>query len=215
MSRSARPTAHLVETIERRRQGDRAKTLPSDAVRPPTGRGTILLPHCTSLSASTVGFRRIAAGLAKRGFDTAPTQLLTLEETAHGYHLFDIDLLARRIVEAAGGLGDKPIGLFGLNVDAAAILAAAAKNECPAHALVLCNARPDLVSDVLSLVRVPTLCIVEDDELTLALNRKALAELGSHGELAILPAGESFGSSAAAGRVVQLAADWFAAYLPQ
>jgi pimeloyl-ACP methyl ester carboxylesterase len=152
--------------------------------------------------------------LAKRGFDTAPTQLLTLEETAHGYHLFDIDLLARRIVEAAGGLGDKPIGLFGLNMDAAAILAAAARAECPARALVLCNARPDLVSDALSLVRAPTLCIVDDDELTLALNRKALAELGSHGELAILPSGEDLGSPKTAARVVQLAADWFAAHLP-
>lgn len=176
------------------------------------GRGTIILPHCVPLRIASVAFRRIAEGLRKRGFATAPIQLLTNEENAHGYHAFDLDLLARRIAAATGAMGDMPVGLFGLNTDAAAILAAAARQECRVGALVLCNARPDMVYDALPLVRAPTLIIVDDDELMLALNRKALAQLTCRGNLAILRREEA-ASPEMTTRIVQLAADWFDIHL--
>ena len=177
-------------------------------------RGTILLPHCTGLAAATAAFGKIAAGLTAYGFKATPLQLLSPEEAAHGYHLFDIDLLAQRIVDAVASLEGAPVGLFGHNLEAAAILVAAAQPDCAAHALVLCNARPDLAPDAPPAIRVPTLCLVEDEELALDLNRKALARLGDIGELAILPAGQAISSPATAAQVTDLAAAWFAQYLP-
>lgn len=179
------------------------------------GKGTIILPHSAPLASKTITFRGVAAGLRPRGFEIAPLQLLSPEETAHGYHLFDIDLLARRIIDAIANLEGTPVGLFGENLDAAAILAAAAASDCAVHALVLCNARPDLVPDAPPAIRAPTLCIVaEEESLVLELNRKALAQLGEPGELATLPPGQSLNSPATAARVAKLAAAWFSRHLP-
>ncbi|WP_410960123.1 hypothetical protein, partial [Salmonella sp. SAL4434] len=63
-----------------------------------------------------------------------------------------------------------PIGYFGTSTDAAAIAVAAARPDCPAGALVMCDARPELASAELPRIDVPTLFIVEEDELALALN---------------------------------------------
>jgi hypothetical protein len=67
---------------------------------------------------------RIAAGLQDGGFATVQTELLTDVEIAHGYHTFDIGLLAERIraitdwVREEAGLADLPVGYFGTGADA-------------------------------------------------------------------------------------------------
>jgi hypothetical protein len=100
--------------------------------------------------------------------------LLTPAEAEHGYHNFDFAMLADRIAEVTERLRrnapaeDLPIGDFGTSTDAAA------RSDCPAGALAMCNARPELASAELPRARAPMLFIVEDDELACDLNRAAL-----------------------------------------
>ena len=109
---------------------------------------------------------------------------------------------------------DLPIGYFGTGTDAAAVAIAAAQPECPAGAIVLCDARPELASNALTLIRAPILFIVEDDELALHLNRSALARLGCRADLAVLQGpGKSLASPEIASQAVRLAADWFETHL--
>jgi putative phosphoribosyl transferase len=182
--------------------------------------GVIILPVSVPGSLSNTGLRRIAAGLRKRGFATLLTELLMPSEAAHGYHSFDFQLLAGRIADVTESLRKKapfedlPIGYLGMSTDAAAIVTAAAAPACPARALVMCDARPDLAHSALPLVHAPTLFIVKDDELALDLNRSALARLRCPADLAVLRgAGQSLPSPEIAAQVVQLAGDWFTTHL--
>jgi putative phosphoribosyl transferase len=182
--------------------------------------GVIILPVSVPGALSITGLRRIAAGLRKRGFATLLTELLMPSEAAHGYHSFDFQLLAGRIADVTESLRkeapfqDLPIGYLGMSTDAAAIVTAAAAPACPARALVMCDARPDLAHSALLLVHAPTLFIVKDDELALDLNRSALAQLRCPADLAVLRgACRSLPSSDMAAQVVQLAGDWFTTHL--
>jgi len=134
---------------------------------------------------------------------------------AHGYHNFNFEMLADRIAEITGKLSkapfeNLPIGYFGTSIDAAAMAIAAAQPDCPARALVMCNARPELASTELSRLRAPTLFIVEDSEPALDLNRSAQAKLGCPSDLVVLQGtGKGLTSPEKASQVVGLAADWF------
>lgn len=182
--------------------------------------GVIILPVSALGSASNAGVGHVVAGLRDRGFATLLAELLSPAETEHGYHNLDIDLLAGRIVDFAENLRHKapfkdlPIGYFGTGTDAAAVAIAAAQPDCPASAIVLCDARPELASNALTLVHAPTLFIVEDDELALHLNRSALARLGCRADLAVLHGpGTSLASPEIASQAARLAGDWFEAHL--
>ena len=56
----------------------------------------IILPVAVPLSPASEGLRRVAAGLQDRGFATFLAELLSPEETDHGYHNFDFEMLANR-----------------------------------------------------------------------------------------------------------------------
>ena len=78
--------------------------------------GLVLLP--VTVRAADGSLSRVAAGLQDRGFATFLTELLSVEETEHGYHNFDFGLLVDRISEAIerlsrkAPLADLPIGFF-------------------------------------------------------------------------------------------------------
>lgn len=182
--------------------------------------GVIILPVTVALSPGNCGLRQVAAELQDRGFATFLAELLTPAETEHGYHTFDFDMLADRIGEVTERLRrkapveDLPIGYFGTSTDAAAMAVAAARSDCPATAIVMCNARPELASAELVRIRAPTLFIVEDDELACDLNRAALNKLRCRGDLAVLRgAGKGLACSEIASEAARLAGDWFETHL--
>ncbi len=190
----------------------------AEIVLPKRPLGAILLP--VSVPGTNSGLPLVAAGLRKRGFATLVAELLSAAEASHGYHHLDFDLLAERIADATKSLRrkahfkDLPIGYFAVSTDAAAIATAAADPDCPAGALVMCDARPELASTELPLVRAPTLFIVEDDELALDLNRSALSRLCCPGDLVVLRGmGTSLASPDIASEAARLAADWFETHL--
>lgn len=164
----------------------------------------------------------VAAGLRKAGFTTLLLDLLTPEEEADRENVFDIQLLALRLLEATQWIREQPeishlpIGYFGASTGAGAALVAAAHKEAGIAAVVSRGGRPDLAGSALADVRAPTLLIVGGLDLpVIELNRQAFAMLTGHKDLVIVSgAGHLFEEPGKLDEVLMLATDWFTQHLP-
>lgn len=163
-----------------------------------------------------VGRQIRGCGLATLLFD-----LLTDGESADPGLVFDIDLLAARLLVATEWVVEQPeaaglpVGYFGASTGAAAALKAAARSTTPVRAVVSRGGRPDLAGDDLHRVTAPTLLIVGGrDTSVLELNRQALRRLTCTKRLVVVPGAthlfEEPGTLEDAGR---WAAEWFIHYL--
>ena len=150
-------------------------------------------------------------------------ELLTPDEERVRERRFDIDMLSDRLGLAASWLATEPLtaplslGLFGASTGAAAALRLAARDGSGVAAVVSRGGRPGLAGPAaLASVVAPTLLIVgEDDQMVLALNRKALTVLACEKQLAIVPgATHLFEEAGKLEAVAELARDWFARHLP-
>jgi putative phosphoribosyl transferase len=120
--------------------------------------------------------------------------LLTPDEADDRRKVFDIDLLADRLLLAKAwieqddrtkGLG---IGYFGASTGAGAALQAAARDPSSIRAVVSRGGRPDLAEAYLPSVTAPTLLIVGgDDEPVIEMNRTAYRLLSCPKRLVIVP----------------------------
>ena len=120
--------------------------------------------------------------------------LLTAREAEDRRNVFDISLLAQRLLIATAWARDDaetaslPLGYFGASTGAAAALVSAAADQGPVDAIVSRGGRPDLAGPALLSVKAPTMLIVGGDDLeVLALNRTALGQLRCEKELVIVP----------------------------
>lgn len=163
----------------------------------------------------------VAEVLHESWIGTLLVDLLTEQEAASRASVFDIPLLAERLLAAVrcvSGLEPTkhlPLGLFGASTGAAAALVAAAC-EPAVRAVVSRGGRPDLAGRKLRAVRVPTLLIVGgDDPDVLSLNRSALAELEcAEKRLTVVPgATHLFEEPGTLDEVARLAAEWFTTHL--
>lgn len=141
------------------------------------------------------GQRRRIQSLCEAGFATSLLDLLTPSEEKDRVKVFDISLLARRLLHATDWaattteLAALPIGYFGANTGAGAALLAAAIAPDRVRALVSRGGRPDLAGEtILSRVHAPTLLIVgsRDAPVTM-LNREVMRHLRCASELVIVP----------------------------
>jgi dienelactone hydrolase len=156
------------------------------------------------------------AGLATLLFD-----LLTEEEEPNRANVFDIPLLASRLVDVIDWISREPrvgrlrVGLFGASTGAAAALVAAAGLGSRVSAVVSRGGRPDLAYEVLDQVRAPTLLIVGgNDHPVVELNERALARLNAPKALAIVPgASHLFPEPGALDAVIEHAGRWFLAHV--
>jgi pimeloyl-ACP methyl ester carboxylesterase len=150
--------------------------------------------------------------------------LLTAEEEQADFRTgvlrFDIDMLAERLIRAAGWVveeipPDMPLGFFGASTGAAAALVAAAYLGREVSAVVSRGGRPDLAGSVLERVAAPTLLIVGGaDDAVLPLNRVAFEKLACEKLLHVVPgAGHLFEEPGALGEVADQAAAWFGRHL--
>jgi putative phosphoribosyl transferase len=188
----------------------------------PAGAGALILfAHGSGSSRLSPRNRAVAAAFNERGMATLLFDLLTAEEEADRANVFDIPLLAERLIAAVDWIGGQdmlarlPLGLFGASTGAAAALTAAARLGKRVGAVVSRGGRPDMAADVLDLVVAPTLLIVGGrDGVVIELNEKAYALLRAEKALEIVPgATHLFPEPGALERVVELAGDWFAAHL--
>jgi pimeloyl-ACP methyl ester carboxylesterase len=163
----------------------------------------------------------VARALNDHGFATLLFDLLTPEEEADRANVFDIPLLADRLVDAVRWLEGEtavaklPVGLFGASTGAAAALVAAAKLPRRISAVVSRGGRPDLAGDALERVEAPTLLIVGGADFgVIELNEQALARLHAPKAIEIVPdATHLFPEPGAMEAVIELAATWFERYL--
>lgn len=197
------------------------KALPGDLCLPEGAKGLVVFAHGSGSSRLSPRNRAVAEYLCRAGLATLLFDLLTEPEAGDRRNVFDIPLLAGRVVEAVGWARSQPalaglrIGLFGASTGAAAALAAAAQLPGEVSAVVSRGGRPDLAGPALSQVTAPTLLIVGGaDTPVIALNEAAYRDLSAPSELAIVPgAGHLFEQPGTLEEVMRLARDWFLAHL--
>jgi putative phosphoribosyl transferase len=143
--------------------------------------------------------------------------LLTPDEADDRRKVFDIDLLADRVLVAKTWLeqGDRTkglgIGYFGASTGAGAALQAAARDPSSIQAVVSRGGRPDLAEAYLPSVTAPTLLIVGgDDEPVIEMNRAAYRCLACPKRLVIIPgASHLFEEPGTLDQVAEHARAWF------
>jgi len=183
--------------------------------------GLVAFAHGSGSSRLSPRNTLVARALNDRGIATLLFDLLTPAEEANRANVFDIPLLADRLIDAIHWLDgqaplDKlPFGLFGASTGAAAALVAAAKLPRRVGAVVSRGGRPDLAGDALDAVRAPTLLIVGGADFgVIELNEQALARLRGPKALEIVPgASHLFPEPGALEAVIDHATTWFERHL--
>ncbi len=188
---------------------------------PGNASGLVIFSHGSGSGRLSPRNNQVADGLRRAGLATLLLDLLRPDEEGDRSKVFDIGLLASRLVSATRWararpeLAGLPIGYFGASTGAAAALVAAAELNGGIAAVVSRGGRPDLAGNALDEVHCPTLLIVGGaDHGVIELNETARHRLGGVSELVIVPgAGHLFEEPGALDAVLQHAADWFLRYL--
>lgn len=183
--------------------------------------GVVVFAHGNGSSRHSPRNRYVAGELNRAGLGTLLFDLLARGEELDRGRVFDIELLARRLVEVTRWLGARAdaaslaVGYFGASTGAGAALWAAADSTVDVRAVVSRGGRPDLAAQRLGLVAAPTLLIVGGrDEPVLELNQRARAAMHGVCELAVVPgATHLFEEPGALGQVATLAREWFVRHL--
>jgi putative phosphoribosyl transferase len=198
-----------------------AGALPGTLSVPEGALGLVVFAHGSGSSRLSPRNAQVAAALHGNGLATLLIDLLHEREAAVRANVFDIDLLARRLVTATriataqAPVAGLPVGYFGASTGAAAALCAAADLGDRVRAVVSRGGRPDLALHRLAEVTAATLFIVGGaDREVLALNELAAARLYAPHELVIVPgATHLFEEPGALERVSRLAGDWLRSHL--
>jgi putative phosphoribosyl transferase len=184
---------------------------------PGNAQGLVVFTHGSGSSRHSPRGRYVAAVLNAAGLGTLLFDLLTPEEERHRSNVFDIALLAGRMLDVTTEMRTTPgiphrLGYFGASTGAAAALYAAADPAAPVAAIVSRGGRPDLAGPKLAQVRAPTLLIVGGlDQAVIELNRAAQSDLRCENQLRIVPgATHLFEEPGTLDAVARLASSWFA-----
>jgi putative phosphoribosyl transferase len=192
--------------------------LPGRLTLPEAPLGAVVFAHGSGSSRHSPRNRFAAAELNRARLATLLFDLLTPDEECDRANVFDIELLATRLLDVTAWLRVQPevdglpLGYFGASTGAAAALVAAAEPRAQVTAVVSRGGRPDLAERHLKDVVAPTLLIVGGrDDVVLALNRQAQALLGaSDTRLAVVGgATHLFEEPGALPAVADLARRWF------
>ena len=188
---------------------------------PDRATGIVVFAHGSGSSRHSPRNRQVAAVLNQAGLGTLLFDLLTTDEEIDRANVFDIGLLARRLVDVTDWLRAQPstaglrIGYFGASTGAAAALWAAADAGEQIGAVVSRGGRPDLAAPHLGAVTAPTLLIVGGrDDAVLELNRRAQAALRCENRLDVIPgATHLFEEPGTLQAAADAARDWFTRHL--
>jgi len=194
----------------------RGDSLPGSLTIPKGSLGLVVFAHGSGSSRLSERNIAVANALQRDGFGTLLFDLLTEQEALDRRNVFDIQLLAERLITARDWLReqettrDLALGYFGASTGAAAALVAAA-NDHTITAIVSRGGRPDLAGLSLQLVKAPTLLIVGGrDHEVLELNRYAKKHLLCRSELQIVNgATHLFEEPGTLSEAAKLASQWF------
>ncbi|MBI2433294.1 MAG: dienelactone hydrolase family protein [Candidatus Hydrogenedentes bacterium] len=183
--------------------------------------GVVLFAHGSGSSRHSPRNKLVAQALEQQGLGTLLFDLLTEDEAQDRANVFNISLLAERLLAATDWIAQETntarlqVGYFGASTGAAAALIAEPLADSPIFAVVSRGGRPDLTMASLPRVKSPTLLIVGGRDMeVLDLNRQALAVLQTEKDLKIVPgATHLFEEPGALAKVSDLAAAWFMQHL--
>jgi putative phosphoribosyl transferase len=192
-----------------------------DLVVPEGATGVVAFAHGSGSSRHSPRNRMVAGLLNEAGLATLLFDLLTPAEGGNRDRVFDIELLAERLVQATAWLrerdavGDLPLGYFGASTGGAAALCAAAELSNEVRAVVSRGGRPDLAGMALVDVTAPTLLIVGSRDTTVReLNREAMKLMRCERRLELVPgANHLFEEPGTLEQAGELAARWFLHHL--
>lgn len=195
--------------------------LPGILGLPPKATGAIAFAHGSGSGRLSPRNNYVARLLQDAGFATLFFDLLEEPEELDRKKVFDIGLLAERLIAGLRWLQNTPgtrglrLGCFGASTGAAAALQAAEREPEGISAIVSRRGRPDLAMDYLYKVKAPTLLIVRcEDRPVIAMNKDAFESLKGVKELVIVPgATHLFEEPGALAKVAKLAVDWFLKYM--
>ena len=190
---------------------------------PAEARGVILFAHGSGSGRFSPRNNFVARKLQAGGFATLLVDLLEESEADDRRKVFDIALLADRLLAAKAWLEEDPrtrtrlIGYFGASTGAGAALQAAAREPASIGAVVSRGGRPDLAERYLPLVAAPTLLIIGGEDLPVVqMNKEAFVQLTCPKELVIVPgATHLFEEQGALEQVADHAQRWFQLSLNQ
>jgi putative phosphoribosyl transferase len=209
-------------------RGERLVTIPAGAASlsgvlawPNHPSGMVLFAHGSGSGRRSPRNEAVARQLRDAGLGTLLLDLLTEAEARDRHNVFDIDLLADRLLLATEWLVRQPeaaglaLGYFGASTGAAASLEAAARSRTPIEAVVSRGGRPDLAMRYLPHVIAPTLLLVGARDLdVLELNRQAFRRLSCTKQLVVIPrAGHLFEEPGTLREVGEWASEWFVHHL--
>ena len=184
--------------------------------------GVVLFAHGSGSGRLSPRNTFVAHTLQDGGLATLLIDLLEEREADDRRKVFDIDLLADRLLAATEWLAQEPltrgslVGYFGASTGAGAALQAAARAPASVAAVVSRGGRPDLAAPYLPQVKAPTLLIVGGhDASVIRMNEEALALLSCPKELVIVPgATHLFDEPGTLEEVAVLARRWLLRYIP-
>ena len=187
---------------------------------PAGSHGVVVFAHGSGSGRFSPRNNFVARHLQQNGPATLLLDLLTPEEADDRRKVFDIDLLADRLLLAKAWLEAEPrtknlgIGYFGASTGAGAALQAAARKPASIRAVVSRGGRPDLAEPYLASVTAPTLLIVGGyDEPVIEMNQAAYQLLTCEKKLIIVPgATHLFEEPGTLEQVADHARGWFQRY---
>lgn len=188
---------------------------------PEDAQGIVLFAHGSGSGRYSPRNQYVARTLREAGIGTLLFDLLEGWESEDTSKVFNIDLLAERLLSATGWVEEDqltdelPIGYFGASTGSAAALEAASKWGSAIKAVVSRGGRPDLAIRYLPDVTAATLLIVGgNDWPVISMNQEAYQHLPGIKKLEIVPgATHLFEEPGTLEKVAHLAKDWFAQYL--
>lgn len=188
---------------------------------PAQPRGIVVFAHGSGSSRHSPRNRYVADALQDAGLATLLFDLLTAAEERDRANVFDIGLLAARLVEvtlwlrSARDAAGLQVGYFGASTGAGAALRAAADPRVDVFAVVSRGGRPDLAGEFLPEVSAPTLLIVGSrDDVVLDLNRQAAAAMSAECQVAVVDgATHLFEEPGTLEQAAGLAREWFLDHL--
>ena len=188
---------------------------------PPGSNGVIIFAHGSGSGRFSPRNNFVARQLQQNGLATLLLDLLTEDEAEDRRKVFNINLLADRLLLAKAWLetdrrtAHLGLGYFGASTGAGAALQAAARDPSNIKAVVSRGGRPDLAESYLSRVTAPTLLIVGSyDFPVIEMNQAAYELLTCEKKLIIVPgATHLFEEPGTLEQVAEQASKWFQAYL--
>jgi dienelactone hydrolase len=155
---------------------------------PDVPRGLALVAHTSGTDRWDPRERRLVTALRSHNLASLRLDLLTRDEAALNAMTrrpqVDVELLAKRVIAAMDWVAKQaqfaavPVGYVGTGLGASAALVAAASQPEAAHAVVLIDARTDLITGSLDAIHAPTLLIAGRDNTDIvAMSERVLTRL--------------------------------------